>query len=170
MTDQTLTRPSSRPRPAGPRHVAPSVEIVVPVFNEQAALERSIRRLHRFLGAELPFSWRIVIADNASTDATPAIAETLARELPPLSGMFSSPRNVSAVPVTRTANELAISRLRKTGSIRLLRYRPVGLPRRLGLRPPHGFSGIEAGCLGQRRGSPAQPLGHPVFAMWVGSV
>jgi hypothetical protein len=47
------------------------VEIVVPVFDEQAALERSVRRLHRFLTAEFPFSWRIVIADNASADATP---------------------------------------------------------------------------------------------------
>jgi glycosyltransferase involved in cell wall biosynthesis len=82
MTDQTLSRPSARARSAGRRHAAPSVEVVVPVFNEQAALERSIRRLHRFLGAELPFSWRIVIADNASTDATPAIAQALARELP----------------------------------------------------------------------------------------
>ena len=54
----------------------------MPVFNEQAALERSVRRLHRYLGAELPFSWRIVIADNASTDATPAIAQALAHELP----------------------------------------------------------------------------------------
>src|SRR5215217_5938696 len=58
------------------------VEIVVPVFDEQAALERSVRRLHRFLIAEFPFSWRIVIADNASTDATPAIAARLAATLP----------------------------------------------------------------------------------------
>src|SRR5215208_3237726 len=58
------------------------VEIVVPVFDEQAALERSVRRLHRFLTAEFPFSWRIVIADNASTDATPAIAARLAATLP----------------------------------------------------------------------------------------
>ena len=57
------------------------IDVVVPVHNEQAGLERSIRRLHRFLAAELPFAWRIVIADNASTDATPAIATRLAREL-----------------------------------------------------------------------------------------
>src|SRR5262245_8929248 len=63
--------------PAGP-----DVEIVVPVYNEQEGLERSIRRLHRFLGDGFPFSWRIVIADNASVDATPAIAELLAAQLP----------------------------------------------------------------------------------------
>jgi glycosyltransferase involved in cell wall biosynthesis len=82
MTEQTLPRPAARTRSAGPRQAAPSIDVVVPVFNEQASLERSVRRLHRYLGAELPFSWRIVIADNASTDATPAIAATLARELP----------------------------------------------------------------------------------------
>ena len=59
----------------------PHVEIVVPVFNEEAALSGSIRRLHDFLSASFPFTWRIVIADNASTDATPAIARALGREL-----------------------------------------------------------------------------------------
>ena len=59
----------------------PDIEIVVPVFNEQAALEGSVRRLHRFLTDEFPFSWRILVADNASTDATPEIAERLAGEL-----------------------------------------------------------------------------------------
>jgi glycosyltransferase involved in cell wall biosynthesis len=58
------------------------IDIVLPVFNEQAALEQSVRRLHRFLSGEFPFAWRIVVADNASTDATPAIAAALARELP----------------------------------------------------------------------------------------
>ena len=60
---------------------APALEIVVPVYNEQSVLERSIRRLHEFLGANMPFAWRIVIADNASTDATLAIARALAHEL-----------------------------------------------------------------------------------------
>jgi putative flippase GtrA len=60
----------------------PDVDIVIPVYNEEAVLERSVRRLHRFLAADFPFGWRIVVADNASTDATPAIAGRLARELP----------------------------------------------------------------------------------------
>ncbi len=61
---------------------APDVDIVVPVYNEERALEQSIRRLHRFLSDGFPFSWRIVIADNASTDATSEIAGRLARSLP----------------------------------------------------------------------------------------
>jgi putative flippase GtrA len=58
------------------------VEVVVPVYNEQAALAGSIRRLHDFLADTFPFTWRIVVADNASTDRTPAIAAALSAQLP----------------------------------------------------------------------------------------
>jgi glycosyltransferase involved in cell wall biosynthesis len=61
---------------------APQIDVVIPVYNEQAVLEYTVRRLHRFLMDELPFTWRIVIADNASIDATPVIARRLASELP----------------------------------------------------------------------------------------
>ncbi len=59
-----------------------SLDIVVPVYNEQATLESSIRRLHAYLTDAVEQSWRITIADNASTDATPAIADALAAGLP----------------------------------------------------------------------------------------
>jgi hypothetical protein len=77
MTSLTLT-PVLRRHPQPTAH---QIDIVVPVHNEQDGLEQSIRRLHRFLESEFPFSWRIVVADNASTDATPAIADRLAYEL-----------------------------------------------------------------------------------------
>jgi glycosyltransferase involved in cell wall biosynthesis len=70
--------------PTGPARPAPTrarIDIVVPVYNEQASLQDSVRRLHDFLSDELPYAWRIVIADNASTDATLAIARGLALEL-----------------------------------------------------------------------------------------
>jgi putative flippase GtrA len=57
--------------------VALDVEVVVPVHNEEQALALSIQRLHRYLSRSMPFSWRIVIADNASSDATPEIAQSL---------------------------------------------------------------------------------------------
>jgi glycosyltransferase involved in cell wall biosynthesis len=47
------------------------VDIVIPVYNEERALAHSVKRLQRFLRAEMPFSCRIIIADNASTDTTP---------------------------------------------------------------------------------------------------
>ncbi|MEZ0363623.1 glycosyltransferase [Mycobacterium sp. pUA109] len=56
----------------------PVLDVVVPVYNEQAALADSVRRLHRYLSEQLPLTFRITIADNASTDATPVIADALA--------------------------------------------------------------------------------------------
>ncbi|MFT4049242.1 MAG: glycosyltransferase [Solirubrobacterales bacterium] len=58
------------------------VEIVVPVHNEQDGLAASVERLHDYLSTSFPFSWRIMIADNASTDDTLAIAHNLADTLP----------------------------------------------------------------------------------------
>ncbi len=57
------------------------VEIVVPVHNEERTLRPSILALHAYVGRQ-PWTHRIVIADNASTDATQAVAAALVEELP----------------------------------------------------------------------------------------
>jgi putative flippase GtrA len=57
------------------------VDIVVPVRNEERDLAASIRRLAAYLRESFPFTARITIADNGSTDATWAIATGLAAEL-----------------------------------------------------------------------------------------
>jgi glycosyltransferase involved in cell wall biosynthesis len=61
--------------------MGPTVEITIPVYNEERALEASVRRLHDFLAADFPYSFRIVVADNASEDSTPYIGERLAAEI-----------------------------------------------------------------------------------------
>ena len=70
----------SRPQPttARPRLDAPILDVVVPVFNEEIDLEPCVRRLHAYLVANLPYRFRITIADNASTDSTPDVARRLA--------------------------------------------------------------------------------------------
>lgn len=70
------------PLTAPQRSLAPQIDIVVPVHNEQDVLAHSINRLYEYLSDGLPFSWRITIADNASTDDTPAVAGALARLMP----------------------------------------------------------------------------------------
>ena len=60
---------------------APRLEVVVPVYNEERILAASVHRLREHLERFVPFSWRIVIADNASTDATAQVAARLASEL-----------------------------------------------------------------------------------------
>jgi putative flippase GtrA/glycosyltransferase involved in cell wall biosynthesis len=58
------------------------LDIVVPCHNEQATLAPHVRRLHAYLREAVPQTWRITIADNASTDDTPRIADDLAAMLP----------------------------------------------------------------------------------------
>lgn len=55
------------------------LEIVLPVYNEAHVLAGSVERLRAFLReTAFPYTWRIVIADNASTDATLSVAQELA--------------------------------------------------------------------------------------------
>ena len=63
--------PAERHRTARAAGV-PVLDVVVPVYNEQAALADSVHRLHRHLREHFPFPARITIADNASTDDTAA--------------------------------------------------------------------------------------------------
>lgn len=58
------------------------LDVAVPVYNEQADLDTSVRTLRAYLASEFHFPWRITIADNASTDDTPGIADRLAAEFP----------------------------------------------------------------------------------------
>ncbi|MGY4649323.1 glycosyltransferase [Mycobacterium sp. URHB0021] len=92
MTDIALERDAnwgrrihfeSRPNAVVAARLAgvPVLDVVVPVYNEEADLADSIHRLHRHLHEHFPFTARITIADNASIDDTPRIAAGLAAEL-----------------------------------------------------------------------------------------
>ena len=76
------TRPGAPPDAPAAARTAVALDVVIPVFNEEADLERAVLRLHDYLGSELPFSFRITIADNASVDGTAVIADRLAADLP----------------------------------------------------------------------------------------
>lgn len=58
----------------------PVLDIVIPVYNEEADLEACVRRLHDHLTSGVPYSFRITVADNASTDTTLDVAQRLATE------------------------------------------------------------------------------------------
>lgn len=58
-----------------------SVEIVIPVYNEEKELEGNIARLADFCEKNLTeYEWHITIADNASTDNTPIIAAMIGKK------------------------------------------------------------------------------------------
>lgn len=69
-------------KPNGP--AAPTrVDLVIPVYNEERDLERSVTTLRQFLlDHGQAWQWRVVVADNASTDRTLAIARELTRRWP----------------------------------------------------------------------------------------
>ncbi|MFE6863150.1 glycosyltransferase [Nocardia sp. NPDC057668] len=78
MTDTATAVRAAEPAGAV---TAPVVDVVVPVYNEERDLGPCVRRLREFLDRSFPFTARITIADNASTDSTLQVAAHLAREL-----------------------------------------------------------------------------------------
>jgi glycosyltransferase involved in cell wall biosynthesis len=93
------------------------VEIAIPVYNERATLEASVRRLHGFLSNGFPLSWRIVIVDNASTDRTLAVARRLTYEIP----------GVDAIHVSDKGRGRALKRAWAASPARVLAYMDVDL-------------------------------------------
>ncbi len=74
--------PARVPLAAGAGRTAVLLDVVVPVHNEETDLEPCVRRLHAHLSATFPYGFRVTVADNASTDRTPAVAAALEAEFP----------------------------------------------------------------------------------------
>ena len=103
-----------------------ALDVAVPVYNEQADLDRSVRTLHAYLAGEFDFAWRITIADNASTDATPAIADALAAEFP----------EVVAVHMVEKGRGRALKRVWLESPAEVVAYVDVDLSTDLSALPP----------------------------------
>ncbi|MEX2246973.1 MAG: dolichyl-phosphate beta-glucosyltransferase [Dehalococcoidia bacterium] len=58
----------------------PSVDLIIPVYNEERVLAESVEKLRAWAAEGLPWRWRVVVADNASTDATLEVAQRLAAD------------------------------------------------------------------------------------------
>jgi len=58
------------------------VDVVIPCYNEVTVLRASVERTVAFLAGFPQYDWRIVIADNGSTDGTGALAQQLEAEYP----------------------------------------------------------------------------------------
>jgi putative flippase GtrA len=115
-----LSRRPSAPRERGRssnRYEPPAVEIVVPVYNEVATLERSIVRLSAYLSHAFPFSVRVTIADNGSTDGTWEAALALAANLP----------DVRAVRLEAKGRGRALNAVWSSSDAKVLAYMDVDL-------------------------------------------
>jgi putative flippase GtrA len=93
------------------------LDVVVPVYNEEKALEPCVRRLHAHLRRSFPYPFRITIADNASTDTTPAVATALSHELP----------EVRAVHLAQKGRGRALNTVWSTSDAPVLAYMDVDL-------------------------------------------
>lgn len=81
MTTKTFSGAPHAVRSTSNTEASPVLDVVVPVYNEEAGLERCVRRLRQHLDENVPYSARITIADNASVDGTLAVATRLSREV-----------------------------------------------------------------------------------------
>ncbi len=46
------------------------IDVVVPVFNEEAVLDANVTRLCAYLERHFPFRWQVTVVDNASKVST----------------------------------------------------------------------------------------------------
>ena len=110
-----LTRDDRQPAAPAPRGCL--VEVTVPVYNEAKVLAESIRQLHSYLSANVPFRFVITIADNASTDETFAIAQRMCREL----------AGVRAVHLDRKGRGLALRHVWSSSTADVVSYMDADL-------------------------------------------
>ncbi len=108
------------------RVVAPVLDVVIPVYNEETDLEPCVLRLHEHLTHRFPYRFRITIADNASTDATAEVARRLAGSLP----------GVEAVHLAEKGRGRALKHVWTHSDAAVLAYMDVDLSTDLGALLP----------------------------------
>ena len=100
-----------------------SVDVVIPVLNELQALPGCIDELRAFLGRDMKeHKWRIVIADNGSTDGTLEIAKACAKK---------HPRQVRYLHLDERGRGRALRRAWLDSSADVVSYMDVDLSTRL---------------------------------------
>jgi len=104
-----------------------TVDIVIPVLNEEAQLAASVETLREFLSKYCPYHWRIVVADNASTDRTPFICQELRARYP---------NDVDVVRLEQKGRGRALRAAWSTSSADVVCYMDVDLSTNLRALPP----------------------------------
>ncbi|MBU3066063.1 bifunctional glycosyltransferase family 2/GtrA family protein [Nocardia sp. NEAU-G5] len=97
--------------------LTPVLDVVIPVYNEERDLDGCVRRLHAFLENGFPFTARITIADNASTDTTLDVARDLADEF----------ENVRVVHLDRKGRGRALRAVWEASDAEVVAYMDVDL-------------------------------------------
>lgn len=134
----------------------PSVNVVLPVYNEAAELAASVGTLIRFLSKNLTdFSWHVTIADNASTDATLRIARELSHKY----------QTVSVEHLSQKGRGRAVKHVWRKGDYDYLAYMDIDLSTDLKHLPPM-LHALERGfdiAIGSRNARGARVFGRSVL-------
>jgi len=97
--------------------VHPTLDVTIPVYNEERDLGPAVRRLHAHLSRYFPYHFAITVADNASTDGTSAVAAELSAELP----------NVRVVRLEKKGRGRALSQVWQSSDAEVLAYMDVDM-------------------------------------------
>lgn len=104
-----------------------SVEVVIPIYNEEKELEASIKKLHSFLDKKLTnYIWHITIADNASTDRSLQVGKSIARKV----------SKVNIVHFDKKGRGMAVKKVWEKSKADIVVYMDVDLSTDLGNLPP----------------------------------
>lgn len=115
---QMTPQPQPGAGPASHRPLpVPALDVVVPVYNEEAGLGPCIERLHAYLAQNFPYRFRITIADNASVDRTFEVATRLAMLYP----------EVEAVHLEQKGRGRALRAVWSASDAKVLAYMDVDL-------------------------------------------
>ena len=104
----------------------PSIDIVVPTYNEERAIPKNIPILHAFAREHLKgHQWSLVIADNGSTDRSAIIARDIASTLP----------NIRVLTYPQAGRGRALSVAWQSSDADILSYMDVDLSSELTVLP-----------------------------------
>jgi glycosyltransferase involved in cell wall biosynthesis len=137
-----------------------TVDVSLPVYNEAHVLERSVRALHAFLTDNLAHEWRILIADNGSTDGTLEVAQRLEGALP----------NVAVMRIPEAGRGRALTRAWLASDADVLAYMDIDLstdleafPRLVSLVADQGYD-VAAGSRLDRNSETTRSLKREVLS------
>jgi glycosyltransferase involved in cell wall biosynthesis len=114
-----------------------SVDLVIPCYNEERVLAESVGKLKAWAAQHLPYAWRVVVADNASTDGTLAVAQRLAAD---------DPERVAVVHLDRKGRGRALKRAWLESTADAMCYMDVDLSTDLAMITPLLAGVLEEGC------------------------
>ena len=113
------------------------LDVTLPVYNEAHVLEPSVRALHAFLSDNMAaYEWRILIADNGSTDGTLDVGQRLASQL----------TGVEVMRIPEAGRGRALSRAWLASDADLLSYMDIDLSTDLAAFPALVEAVSQRGC------------------------